>query len=168
MTWTVLGCGDGGVHLVTDRGLRSSFCAQPQSSVWHQTDLIASLIQSVVPLVKWFANNDCWIRYHYRKPELQGTIVVQSPSWVRLAETPWSIASQASLSLTIFQSLPKFVLIELVMSSKHLILCHPLHLLPLIFPSIRGFSRLFTSDSQSIGASASAAVLPVNVRVDFL
>ena len=79
-------------------------------------------MQSVVPLVKWFANKDCWIRYHYRKPELQGTIAVQSPSWVRLAETPLSVASQASLSLTIFRSLPKFTFSGSVMPSSQLIL----------------------------------------------
>ena len=50
------------------------------------------------------------------------------------------MACQASLSLTISWSLPKFVAIELVMSSNHLILCHPL--LPLsVFPSIRVFSK---------------------------
>ena len=46
---------------------------------------------------------------------------------------------QASLSLTISQRLPKFISIELVMPSNHLILCHPLFLLPSIFPSIRVF-----------------------------
>ena len=54
--------------------------------------------------------------------------------------------------------------------SNHLILCCPLLLLPSIFPSIRVFpmSRLFTSDGQSIGASASASVIPLNIQVDFL
>ena len=52
--------------------------------------------------------------------------------------TPWTAAHQASLSITNSQSLLKLLPIESVMSSKHLILCHPL-LLPLIFPSIRVF-----------------------------
>ena len=43
--------------------------------------------------------------------------------------TPWTAACQASLSFTIFQSLPKFMSTELVMPSNHLILCHPLHML---------------------------------------
>ena len=65
--------------------------------------------------------------------------VVQSLSRVWLFVTPWTIACQASLSLTISRSLPKFMSIELVMPSNHLILCCPL--LPLsIFPSIRVFS----------------------------
>ena len=55
--------------------------------------------------------------------------------------TLWTTASQASLSLTISQSLPKFMSIELAMPSNHLILCHSLLLLPSIFSSIRGFSN---------------------------
>ena len=52
--------------------------------------------------------------------------------------TPWTAACQASLSLTILWSLPKFMSVESMMPSNHLILCHPL-LLPSIFPSIRVF-----------------------------
>ena len=55
--------------------------------------------------------------------------------------------------------------IELVMPSNHLILCHCLLLLPSIIPSIRVFSKeFFTSGGQSIGVSASASVLPMNVQ----
>ena len=54
--------------------------------------------------------------------------------------TPWTAACQASLSFTISQSLHKPKSIELVMPSNHLILCHPLLLLPSIFPIIRFFS----------------------------
>ena len=53
---------------------------------------------------------------------------------------PWTAACQASLSFTITRSLLKLVSIESVMPSNHLILCHPLFLLPSIFPSIRIFS----------------------------
>ena len=53
---------------------------------------------------------------------------------------PWTAARQASLSFTISQSLLKLMSIETVMPSNHLILCHPLLLLPSIFPSIRAFS----------------------------
>ena len=55
--------------------------------------------------------------------------------------TLWTAARQASLSITNSQSLPKLMSIELVMPSNHLILCHPLFLLPSIFPSIRVFSK---------------------------
>ena len=66
---------------------------------------------------------------------------VQSFSCVQLFVTPWIAACQASLAITNSQSLLKFMSIELVMPSKHLILCHPLPLLPSIFPSIRVFSN---------------------------
>ena len=62
-------------------------------------------------------------------------------SCLQLFETPWTAAHQTSLSLTIFQSLLKFMSIESMMLPNHLILCHPLHLLPSIFPSIRVFSN---------------------------
>ena len=55
--------------------------------------------------------------------------------------TPWTVARQASLSITISQSLLKLVSIEWVMLSNHLILYHPLLFLPSIFPSIRVFSN---------------------------
>ena len=54
--------------------------------------------------------------------------------------TAWTAACKASLSFTISWSLLKLMSIELVMPSNHLILCHPLLLLPSIFPSIRIFS----------------------------
>ena len=65
---------------------------------------------------------------------------VQSLSHVRLFETPWIAAHQASLSVTNARSLLKHMSIELVMPSNHLILCCPLLLPPSIFPSIRVFS----------------------------
>ena len=66
---------------------------------------------------------------------------VQSLSRVRLFATPWTTARQASLSITNSRSPPKPMSIELVMPSDHLFLCHPLLLLPSIFPSIRVFSN---------------------------
>ena len=68
-------------------------------------------------------------------------VVVQSLSCVQLFVTPWTAAHQASLSFTISQSLLKFMSVELVMPSNHLILCRHLLLLPSIFPSIRVFSN---------------------------
>ena len=65
--------------------------------------------------------------------------VVQSLNHVWLFVNPWTIAHQASLSITISRSLLKFMSIKLVMPSNHLVLCHPLLLLPSIFPSIRVF-----------------------------
>ena len=66
---------------------------------------------------------------------------VQSLSHVRLIATPWTTSRQASLSITNSRSPPKPMPIVSVMPSNHLILCHPLLLLPSVFPSIRVFSN---------------------------
>ena len=70
------------------------------------------------------------------------------------------------LSITNSRSLPKPMSIESVTPSNHLILCCPLLLLPSIFPCTGSFqmSQLFTSGGQSIGVSAPASVLPMNVQ----
>ena len=66
---------------------------------------------------------------------------VQSLSCVQLFATPWTSACQVYLSITNSQSLLKLMPIESLMPSNHLILCHPLLLLPSIFPSIGVFSN---------------------------
>ena len=66
---------------------------------------------------------------------------VRSLGRVRLFATPWTAAHQASLTITNSQNLLKLMSIESVMPYNHLILCHPLLLLPSIFPSIRVFSN---------------------------
>ena len=84
---------------------------------------------------------------------------------VWLFSAPWTAACQDSLSFTIFQILLELMSIESVMPSDHLILCRPL-LLPSIFPSIRVFSNesVVHIRGQSTGGSASASVLPMNIR----
>ena len=91
---------------------------------------------------------------------------VQLLSRVLLFVTPWTAAHQASLSITNSRSLLKLMSIESVMPSNHLILCHHLLLPLLILPSIRVFSNelLFASSGQSIGVSASASILPMNIQ----
>ena len=88
---------------------------------------------------------------------------VQSLSRVRLFETPWIAARQASLSITNSRSLLRLTSIKSVMPSSHLILCHPLLLLPPIPPSIRVFSNESTL-CQSTGVSALASFLPKNTQ----
>ena len=80
--------------------------------------------------------------------------------------TEWTAAQQASWSFNISWSLLKLMSIESVMPSNRHILCHPLPLLPSVFPSIRVFpvSPLSPSGGQSIGALASASVLPMNIQ----
>ena len=89
-------------------------------------------------------------------------VVVQSLSHVQLFAIPWAAASQASLSFTVYQSFLKLMSTESVMPSNHLIRCLPLLLLPSLFPGIRVFPN--KSGGQSIGASASASGLPVNIQ----
>ena len=87
--------------------------------------------------VKMCLNLSC-----YRLKQIVINILfVQLLSYVQLFVIPWTAASQPSLSFTIFSSLLKLMSIESVMPSNHLILCHPLLLMPSIFPSIRVFSN---------------------------
>ena len=93
---------------------------------------------------------------------------VQSLSHVLLFATPWTAALQASLSITNSRSSLRLMSIESVMPSNHLILYHPLLLLPSIFPNIRVFSNesALPIRCQSIetSASASALVLLMNIQ----
>ena len=111
-----------------------------------------------------------FIKCLWRNEQYNFYIIRFSSVWllscIWLFVTPWTSAHQTSLSITNCRSSPKFMSIESVMPSNHLIICHPLLLLPSIFPSIRVFSmsQLFTSSGQSIGVSASALVLPMNIQ----
>ena len=111
----------------------------------------------------WDKNVPVWLA----KLFYQIVVAVQSLSCVRFFVIPWTAPCQAFLSSIISQSLIKFMSIELVILSNHLILCcahFPFH--PQSFPASGSFpvSHLFTSDDQSIGASASASVFPVNIQ----
>ena len=100
-------------------------------------------------------------------PPLGMTLVSQfSRSVVSNSATPWIAARQASLSITNSRSLLKFMAIESVTPSNHLILCHPLLLPPSIFSSIRVFSNesVFPSGGQNIRVSDSASILPKNIQ----
>ena len=90
---------------------------------------------------------------------------VQLLSRVRLFETPCPATRQASLSITNSWSLHKLMSIKLVMPSNHHILCHLLLLLLQSFPASGSFptSQLLASGGKSIGASASASVLPMSI-----
>ena len=85
-------------------------------------------------------------------------VVVQSLRRVQLFVTPWTAAHQAPLSSVISQSLLKFMSIESMMLSNHLILCHPLLLLPSIFPRIRIFSNELTLHTR--GAKVLELLVP--------
>ena len=97
---------------------------------------------------------------------LFGIVAVQLLSHVRLFATSQTAACQAPLSFTISQSLLIFMSIESVMLSNHLMLCHPFSFCLQSFPASGCFpvSRLFASGGKSIGASALASVLPMNIQ----
>ena len=122
-------------------------------------DLVPDKGSYPIPLVvEALSTNHCTTRK---------VLVVQSLSRVWLFVTPWTAEHQASLSFTISWSLLKFMFIESVMPSYHLIICvtcFSSHLQS--FPASGSFSmsQLFTSDGQSIGASASASALPLNIQ----
>ena len=87
-----------------------------------------------------FSHNNCVLLLRKKDSE-QYLLSVHLLSSVRLFATPWTTACQASLSINNSRSLPKLISTELVMPSKHLILCRLLLLLPSTFPSIRVFSN---------------------------
>ena len=89
---------------------------------------------------------------------------VHSLSCVWLFATPWTAARQASLFITNSRSLLKLMSIKSVIPSNHLILCHPLLLLPSIFLSMRVFSNESGLCISWANIGASASVLPVNIQ----
>ena len=100
------------------------------------------------------------VRYYYYFS------LVQSLSPVKLFATPKTAAALATLSITNSQVLVKLRSIKSVISSNHLILCHPHLLLPSIFPTFMVFSNksVICISDQSIGVSALAFVLPMNIQ----
>ena len=121
-----------------------------------------------------------WILSRPRKLQSLCLLIVLSVqlllSCVRLFATPWTAAHQASLFITNSQSLLRLMSIESVMPFNHLILCHPLLLLPSIFPSIRIFSNesalhirwpKYWSFSFSISPSSEHSGL-ISFRMDWL
>ena len=109
---------------------------------------------------------ETWDLKHETERALGPIVVIQLVSCSWLFVTPWTVAPQASLSFTISWSLLKLMSIELVRPSSHLILCHPLLLLPSIFPSISVFSdeSVLHIRCWSIGISASESVLPMSIQ----
>ena len=114
----------------------------------------------------------CWPHYPWK---LLHIVVVQSLGCVQLFATWWTAAHQASQSFTISLTLLKLMSFESMMPSNSPILCHPLLLLPSIFPSIRVFSNelalciewpKYWSFSFSIGLSTEYSRL-ISFRIDW-
>ena len=102
----------------------------------------------------------------FGRKAMANVIVVQSHNHVQLFATPWTAALQASLSFTISQSLLKLMLIESVMHTTISSSVAPFSSCLQSFPASGPFlmSWLFESGGQSIGASTSATVLPMNIQ----
>ena len=96
-----------------------------------------------------------------------GLFAIHSLSHVHPFATPWTVACQASISFTISQSLLRLMSIELMMSSNHLILCHPLFLPHSIFPSIGVFSNELALSIRCQYWSFSFSISPFNEYSDW-
>ena len=124
-------------------------------NLFHPSDVLLSLLSQILFSFQWQIYLTC-IR--------TVLVVVQllCPTLCNLMDI-----CQSSLSSTISQSLLKFIFIELVRFSNHLVLCHPSSPFALNLAQHLGsfpMSRLFTSGGQSIGTSASATVLPMTIQ----
>ena len=113
----------------------------------HDSCLLLVIISSNLKLKKYVqelfqyaVDADTYCLHLYNSTYMRDLVVVQSINCIQLFATPWTAAHQASLSFTLSRSLLKLMSIELMMPSNHLILGHPLLLLPSIFPSIMAFS----------------------------
>ena len=130
---------------------------------------------------KLYTKSPCCLNYSWQQQQIHSLLilfdlkewtvvdfVVQSLGRVRLLATPWTGACQVPLSFTSSRSLLKLLSIESMMLSNHLIFCPQSFLpsCPQSLPESVSFpiSRLFASGSQSIRASASASVLPMNTQ----
>ena len=137
--------------------------------------MISKWIQLLYP---WHRTSPCWadrVNYIEAKGVLlkhkfsPQKVVVQSLSHVWLFGTPWTTACQAPLSSTISQSLHKFMSIELIMPSNHLIFCYSLLLPALSLSQHQGLFQWVSSSNQVakvsvFKVSASASVLPMNIQ----
>ena len=138
----------------------NSCCDSRYVKNWKKIKYFSFLISASIHFIQNDQNNSSLER-------VVSFASVHSLNHVQLFVIPWTAEQQASLSITTHsRSLLILTSIELVMPSNHLILFHPLFLLPSIFPSIRSFpkSQFFTSGGQNIGVSASASVLPMNIQ----
>ena len=131
-------------------------------TIWmNLTDITMSLAWKTRAVTQW---GEAHIRISIHKLKIS-VCSVQSFSHIQLFVTPWT-AAHKSLFITNSQNLLKLKSIESVMPSNHLILCCPFLLPPSIFPSIGVFSKVSSSHQvgQSVGVSALASVLPMNIQ----
>ena len=142
------GCTESDMTEVTQHGKRDQVNLGVESNaVWGECESLntclgvradSNTLLTLQPLVSyiispWLSFLICTMRMRIRSDQISRSVVSDSAA-------PWAAVRQASLSITNSQSLLKLMSIELVMPSNHLFICHPLLLLPSIFPRIRVFS----------------------------
>jgi len=132
---------------------------------WHPIKNFCSTKETINKTNRWPTK---WERRYLPLIYLIGGSV-ESLSCVKRFATPWTAAHQTSQSIASSQSLLKFMSIESVKPSNHLILCHPFSFHLQSFPASGSFqtSQFFASDSQRIGVSASTSVLPMHIQAWF-
>ena len=148
---------DQGKFNAWSRVLKAGALGQPRGMWWRgsRRGIPDSGGSNVHP---WLIHVNMWQKPQYCK------VIILSHVW--LFVTPWTAARQASLSITITQSLLKLMSIKLVMPSNHLILRRPLLLLLQFLPVPGSFpmSQFFAWSGQSSRVSASTSVLPMNIQ----
>ena len=137
--------------------------------LWASRCLGSRLCLGVPPcslLIRLLLSIRATCKYTCYFQQLMTMFVVQSLSRVQLFVSLWIAARQAPLSITVFLSLLRLMSTESVLPSHHLILCCPLSSCPQFSPASGSFpvSQLFASGGQSVGASASASVLLMNIQ----
>ena len=127
-------------------GLQSTRLLCPWDSLYKNTGVgYHALLQGI--FLTWGSNPHLFHLLHWQADSLPlapsqfSSVQFICSVCARLCETPWTAAYHSSLSITNTWSLLKLMSIELVLPSNHLILYHPLPILPSIFPSIRVFSN---------------------------
>ena len=114
------------------------FCFWPAAGSWAWRSTAMAPLKEVT--IIFITSTKVGLRSNNREgTQLHQSVQSLSPVW--LFATPWTAACQASLSITSSQSSPKPTSIKSVMPANHLILCHPLLLLPSVFSTIRVFSN---------------------------
>ena len=165
-----LSCHSTGKSKRTELGNRHKIAQLPKTRIFFHTESFRSTMYYLI-----FFNISFFPEFTFSKWYAFSSVQLLK-SRVQLFATPWTAARQASLSITNSQNLLKVMSSESLMPSNHLILCHPLLLLPSIFPSIRVFSNESTlhikwpkdwSFSFSINPSSEHPGL-ISFRMDWL
>ena len=124
------------------------------------------MMNTCINTEKLFTDHNKFPEFHVQYSLIKDQFSSVTQSVMSDSATPWTAACQTTLSITNSRSLLKFMSIKSVMPSNRLILCCSFSSCPQSFPGSGSFaaSQIFTSGGQSIRASTSASVLPMNIQ----